>query len=75
MNSLIEEFEALLQSFNKPLKSKSTTSKEIINPFADKIGNAYFAKLMKLSKLELISVVANNHIDESVIFPTENKAV
>jgi len=71
----IEEFEALLKSFNKPLKSESKeTSKEIINPFADKIGSAYFAKLMKLTKLEFIGVIANNYIDESIIFPTENKS-
>jgi len=70
----IEEFEELLESFNKPLKSKSTTSKEIINPFTDKIGSAYFAKLMKLTKLEFIGVIANNYIDESIIFPTENKS-
>jgi len=70
----IEEFEALLKGYNTPLKSKSTTSKEVVNPFADKIGNEYFSKLMKLTKLEFIGVIANNHIDESIIFPTENKS-
>lgn len=69
----IEEFEALLKGYNAPSKSKSTTSKEVVNPFVDKIGNEYFSKLMKLSKLEFIGIIANNYIDESIIFPTENE--